>query len=357
MYEAGPPRTRPGRLPQRGRGVSPRPWHVRFRGNLNAALPKVACNSADRTFLTTQKRWNCNDTISIHKRLTGKFHATLLGNYDDPPYTIRSRPGQVEKHANAKPPPGSTGTTPAAPLPGRHHTTTSRKSTHNNTKGSGLNKPPQNPGFDTPAKGHCTRYVAMHPLRRAAPEQKGCNAYRSGAMPTHRVHDPPSQAQMRTCPNGGRRTRQAWLRPAAAHPPPQPTAPDGNEPPQSTGPGSEPPTTNRTRQRHTPNNQQGPGTAELGGALKRRVRGSRCVARAVPNPSAGYTYNKPVRGAHRQRGRGQPRSHAQPTPASSISQTKRSTIRFANASSAVLASPLGSGASAATASSAHVRAS
>ena len=153
---------------------------------------------------------------------------------------------------------------PPPPPPGRHHTTTNRKTTHNNTKGSGLNKPPQNPGLDTPAKGHCTRYVALHPLRgdtpvtwrctryvalhplrraapvtwrytryvalhplrRAAPEQKGCNAYRSGAMPTHRVHDPPSQAHMRTCPNGGRRTRQAWLRPAAAQPP-QPTAPDG----------------------------------------------------------------------------------------------------------------------------------
>ena len=134
---------------------------------------------------------------------------------------------------------------PPPPLPGRHNTTTSRKSTHNNTKGSGLNKPPQNPGLDTPAKGHCTRYVALHPLRRAAPvtwrctlyvalhplrraapEQKGCNAYRSGAMPTHRVHDPPSQAHMRTCPNGGRRNRQAWLRRAATHPQ-QPTAPDG----------------------------------------------------------------------------------------------------------------------------------
>ena len=153
----------------RGRGDSPRPWHVRFRGNLCAALPKVACNSVDRTFLITQKRWNCNDTISIYKRLTGKLHATLLGNHDDAPYTIRPRPGQVEKHANAKPPPGSTGTTPAAPLPGRHHTTTSRQSTHNNTKGSGLNKPPQNPGLDTPAKGHCTRYAALHPLRSAAP--------------------------------------------------------------------------------------------------------------------------------------------------------------------------------------------
>ena len=85
---------------------------------------------------------------------------------------------------------------PPPPLPGRHHTTTSRKSTDNNTKGSGLNKPPQNAGLDTPAKGiapvtwRYTRYVALHPLCGAAPEQKGCNAYRSGAMPTDRVHDP-----------------------------------------------------------------------------------------------------------------------------------------------------------------------
>ena len=32
-----------------------------------------------------------------------------------------------------------------------------------------------------PVTGRCTRYVALHPLCRAAPEQKGCNAYGSGA--------------------------------------------------------------------------------------------------------------------------------------------------------------------------------
>ena len=66
---------------------------------------------------------------------------------------------------------------PPPPLPGRHHTTTSRQSTHNNTKGSGLNKPPQNPGLDTPAKGHCTRYAALHPLRSAAPVTSRCTRY------------------------------------------------------------------------------------------------------------------------------------------------------------------------------------
>ena len=40
----------------------------------------------------------------------------------------------------------------------------------------------------------CTRYVAMHPLRRDAPDQKGCNAYGSGAPPstTSTTSDNPS---------------------------------------------------------------------------------------------------------------------------------------------------------------------
>ena len=35
----------------------------------------------------------------------------------------------------------------------------------------------------TPNERRYTRYVAMHPLRGAAPDQKGCNAYGSGAPP------------------------------------------------------------------------------------------------------------------------------------------------------------------------------
>ena len=40
-------------------------------------------------------------------------------------------------------------------------------------------QPPQLPE----ARGHCTRYVALHPLRGGAPEQKRCIAYGSGAAP------------------------------------------------------------------------------------------------------------------------------------------------------------------------------
>ena len=42
-------------------------------------------------------------------------------------------------------------------------------------------QPPQPPQ----ARGRCTRYVALHPLRGAAPEQKRCIAYGSGAAPQH----------------------------------------------------------------------------------------------------------------------------------------------------------------------------
>ena len=34
-----------------------------------------------------------------------------------------------------------------------------------------------------PVTSRCTRYVPLHPIRRGAPDQKGCNAYGSGAPP------------------------------------------------------------------------------------------------------------------------------------------------------------------------------
>ena len=145
---------------------------------------------------------------------------------------------------------------PPPPLPGRHHTTTSRKSTHNNTKGSGLNKPPQNPGLDTPAKGHCTRYVALHPLRGAAPVTSRCTRYvalhpnRRGAMPTdrvqclhigcttprHKLRCGPARMEVDGPDRLGcarrRRTPHNQQRPAATNPR-QPTGPGGNAPPDS----------------------------------------------------------------------------------------------------------------------------
>ena len=40
-------------------------------------------------------------------------------------------------------------------------------------------------GGAAPDMGRCTRYVALHPLRGGAPEQKRCIAYGSGAAPQH----------------------------------------------------------------------------------------------------------------------------------------------------------------------------
>ena len=85
-----------------------------------------------------------------------------------------------------------------------------------------------------PVTWRCTRYVAMHPLRGDAPDQNGCNAYGSGAMPTDRVHrttlEYPKEESAaphasptdrntrshktpkhRRC-GGHRRDRRAWLR-------------------------------------------------------------------------------------------------------------------------------------------------
>ena len=89
-----------------------------------------------------------------------------------------------------------------------------------------------------PVTWRCTLYVALHPLRRAAPEQKGCNAYRSGAMPTDRV-----QCLQIGC------TTPATSSHADL---PERTSTD---PTGLAGPGgNEPQTANRARRQRTPNN-------------------------------------------------------------------------------------------------------
>ena len=236
---------------------------------------------------------------------------------------------------------------PPPPLPGRHHTTTSRKSTHNNTKGSGLNKPPQNPGFDTPAKGHCTRYVALHPLRGAAPVtsrctrtegvqclQIGCNAYRSGAMPTDRVHDPrhkltcgPARKDVHGPDRLGwarrQRTPDSQPGPAATNPQ-QLTAPAATHPQQPTAPGNEPQTANRARGRQgltglrddepsarlAAQTTSGPPSARL--AALRGIKPGR-VAPAPPSPDGR---------AHIQRARARGTHTTRPGPAARNSATE-----------------------------------
>ena len=47
---------------------------------------------------------------------------------------------------------------------------------------------PNHSGDGRPGCGTRGRRQALHPLRGDAPDQNGCNAYGSGAMPTDRVH-------------------------------------------------------------------------------------------------------------------------------------------------------------------------
>ena len=137
---------------------------------------------------------------ALAQALNSLYKAELICNGERPGYvgpwrdrrgrTRNRRLGPLVQHP---PPP---------PRPGRHHTTTSRKPTHNNTKGSGLNKPPQNPGLDKQREGRCTRYVALHPLCGAAPVMWRCTRYvalhpnRRGVMPTDRVHCPSEQVKV-----------------------------------------------------------------------------------------------------------------------------------------------------------------
>ena len=67
------------------------------------------------------------------------------------------------------------GTTPARRLSGTTtpHATTSTSSVRQHTSMAGA----------TPLTRRYTRYGALHPLRGTAPDQKGCNAYGSGAAP------------------------------------------------------------------------------------------------------------------------------------------------------------------------------
>ena len=88
--------------------------------------PNFARNLTRSLFEIAHKRCNSNDANSMFEQATGELRATLLGNHSD------QRGGRTHRQA-------------------------------------------------APVTSRCTRYVALHPLRRAAPDQKGCIAYGSGA--------------------------------------------------------------------------------------------------------------------------------------------------------------------------------
>ena len=70
--------------------------------------------------------------------------------------------------------------------------------------------------------GHCTRYVAMHPLRGATPDQNGCNAYGSGAPHNARI------PQRRVCRPARITRRQEHTKPQDPQAPPVWRAPEGS---------------------------------------------------------------------------------------------------------------------------------
>ena len=65
-----------------------------------------------------------------------------------------------------------------AHIPGNHHRARLNVARPASRRRPHPRQPPQ-------ARGRCTRYVAVHPLRGGAPEQKRCIAYGSGAVPQH----------------------------------------------------------------------------------------------------------------------------------------------------------------------------
>ena len=71
----------------------------------------------------------------------------------------------------------------------RHHKDPKQKTTQADNSSPEDPRNPHNPdnrhkrGGAAPVTWRCTRYVAVHPLRGGAPEQKRCIAYGSGAVP------------------------------------------------------------------------------------------------------------------------------------------------------------------------------
>ena len=114
--------------------------------------PKLARNSDTRTLCSTPKRCNSNGAISTFEIHVGELRATFLRNHN------------MRRHKD----------------PSRRHPKPGRQPKRKTTQAQKTRQPPQPPQ----ARGHCTRYVAVHPLRGGAPEQKGCNAYGSGVAPT-----------------------------------------------------------------------------------------------------------------------------------------------------------------------------
>ena len=146
--------------------------------------PKLACNSDTRTLCSTPKRCNSNDAVSTFEIHVGELRATFLRNHNmrrhkdpsrrQPKPSRRKTPKQKTTQAQQTEDPQAEDT----PSPEDNPSTEAPRnpdSRHDRHKHGGT----------APVTWRCTRYVAVHPLRGGAPEQKRCIAYGSGAVPQH----------------------------------------------------------------------------------------------------------------------------------------------------------------------------
>ena len=122
--------------------------------------PKLARNSDTRTLRSTPKRCNSNGAISTFEIHVGELRATFLRNHN-----MRRHKDPSRRQLKPKRHPKQKTTQAEDPR--------NPDSRHNRHKHGGT----------APVTWRCTRYVAVHPLRGGAPEQKRCIAYGSGAVP------------------------------------------------------------------------------------------------------------------------------------------------------------------------------
>ena len=146
--------------------------------------PKLACNSDTRTLCSTPKRCNSNDAISTFEIHVGELRATFLRNHNM----------RRHKDPSRRQPKPSRRKTPKQKTPQAQQTEDPQAEDTPSPEDNPSTEDPRNPdsrhdrhkhGGTAPVTWRCTRYVAVHPLRGGAPEQKRCIAYGSGAVPQH----------------------------------------------------------------------------------------------------------------------------------------------------------------------------
>ena len=144
---------------------------------------KVARNLTRSFFEMGHKRCNSSDHISMSEICAWELRATLLGNQPDWKPTHETA-AWVHWYNTRRPHLALGGITPQQ---AENQHTTSRKE----AASTSLHKTrdlTNNARATAPVTGRDTRYGALHPLRGATPDQKGCTAYGSGAHPITRTN-------------------------------------------------------------------------------------------------------------------------------------------------------------------------